>query len=116
MARDENETYRADTVAWKFGARADVLAAQCSTYYISEIKIVSVADADAGRVETYVGFGQSREEAEKNAIGACSRLRNQLETCMDSDRTSGRNAPSETDDNSLHIRYMKAVRLVTGCS
>jgi len=78
-----------------FGISAEVQAAQCSSYYISEINIVSVADTDAGNVQTYVGFGQSRE---------------------DSDRTSGRNALSDSADNSLHLKYTKAVKRVTGCS
>jgi hypothetical protein len=96
------------------GARAETKtpAAQCSSYYISEINIVSVADTDAGNVQTYVGFGQSKEEAEKNALGACSHLRFDLQTCLDSDRTSGRNAAS---DDSLHLKYMKAVKRITGC-
>ena len=98
-----------------FGARGEVQAAQCSSYYISEINIVSVADADAGNVQTFVGFGQSKEESEKNAMGACSHLRFDLETCLDSDRTSGRNAFSDSADNSLHFKYMKAVKRVTGC-
>ena len=100
-----------------FGARAEVFAEQCSSYYISEINIVSVADdTEAGSVQTYVGFGQSGDEAEKKAIGACSRLRNEIEICLKSDRTSGRNALLETGDNSLHIKYMKSVKRVTGCS
>jgi hypothetical protein len=52
-----------------FGARAEVLAAPCSSYYISEMNIVSVADTDAGNVQTYVGFGQSKEESEKTPWG-----------------------------------------------
>ena len=86
-----------------------------SSYYISEINIVSVADADAGNVQTFVGFGQSREESENNAMGACSHLRFDLETCLKSDLTSGRNAFSDSADNSLHFKYMKAVKRVTGC-
>jgi hypothetical protein len=50
------------------GARAEVLAAQCSSYYISEINLVSTADSEAGHVQTFVGFGPSKEEAEKNAL------------------------------------------------
>ena len=99
-----------------FGISAEVQAVQCSSYYISEINIVSVADTDAGNVQTYVGFGQSREESEKNAMGACSHLRFDLQTCLDSDRTSGRNALSDSADNSLHLKYTKAVKRVTGCS
>ena len=95
------------------GAQAE--AAQCSSYYISEINIVSVADTDAGNVQTYVGFGQSKEEAEKNAMGACSHIRFDLETCLESDRSSGRNALSDSGDNSLHLKYMKAVKRITGC-
>jgi hypothetical protein len=99
------------------GARAETSgnatpAAQCSSYYISEINIVSVADTDAGNVQTYVGFGQSKEEAEKNALGACSHFRFDLQTCLDSDRSSGRNADS---NDSLHLKYMKAVKRITGC-
>jgi hypothetical protein len=96
------------------GARAETKtpAAQCSSYYISEINIVSVADTDAGNVQTYVGFGQSKEEAEKNALAACSHFRFDLQTCLDSDRSSGRNADS---NDSLHLKYMKAVKRITGC-
>lgn len=53
------------------GARAEVLAAQCSSYNISEINLVSTADSEAGHVQTFVGFGPSKEEAEKNALGSC---------------------------------------------
>ena len=95
--------------------RTAVLAAQCSAYYISEINIVSVADTDAGNVQTYVGFGQSAEEAQKNALGACSHLRFDLQICLESDLTSGRNALSDSSDNSLHLKYAKAVKRITGC-
>jgi hypothetical protein len=98
-----------------FGARTEVLAAQCSSYYISEINIVSVADTDAGNVQTYVGFGRSKEESEKNAMGACSHLRFDLETCLESNLTSSRNVISDSDNNSLHLKYMKAVKRITGC-
>jgi hypothetical protein len=80
------------------GANAEI--AQCSSYCITEINIVSVADTDAGNVQTYVGFGQSKEESEKNAMGACSHLRFDLQTCFESDRTSGRNALSDSDGHS----------------
>ncbi|WP_027542979.1 hypothetical protein [Bradyrhizobium sp. WSM2254] len=96
-------------------ARAEGAAAPCSSYYISEINIVSVADTDAGNVQTYVGFGQSSEDSEKNAMGACSHLRFDLETCLESDRRSGRNAHSDPADNSLHLKYAKAVKRITGC-
>ena len=99
-----------------FEPHAEVLAAQCSSYYISEINIVSVADADAGNVQTYVGFGQSADEAQKNAMGACSHLRFDIQTCLESDLTSGRNALSDSSDNSLHLKYTKAVKRITGCS
>jgi hypothetical protein len=99
-----------------FGARAEVLGAECSSYYISEINIVSVADTEAGNVQTYVGFGLSKEESEKNAVGACSHLRFDLQTCLESDRSSGRNAVTDSPDNSLHLKYMNAVKRVTGCS
>ncbi|MHC2291700.1 hypothetical protein [Bradyrhizobium barranii] len=39
------------------GARAEVPAAQCSSYYISEINLVSTADTEAGHVQTFVAFG-----------------------------------------------------------
>ena len=58
-----------------FGPPAEVLAAQCSSYYISEINIVPVDDTEAGHVQTYVGFGQSKEESEQKAMQACSHLR-----------------------------------------
>jgi hypothetical protein len=99
-----------------FGARSEILAADCSSYYISEVNIVSVADTEAGNVQTYVGFGHSKEESEKNALGACSHLRFDLQTCLESDRTSARNALSDSADNSLHLKYMKAVKRITGCS
>jgi hypothetical protein len=99
-----------------FGARSELQAAQCSSYYISEINIVSMADTDGGNVQTYVGFGQSKEESERNAMGACSHLRFDLETCLDSDRTSGRNALSDSADSSLHLKYVKAVKRITGCT
>jgi len=98
-----------------FGTGAEVLAAQCSSYYISEINIVSVADTQGGNVQTFVGFGESKEEAEKSAMASCSHLRYQLETCLESDRTSARNAPANSADNSLHLKYMKAVKRITGC-
>ena len=98
-----------------FGPHAEVQAAQCSSYYISEINIVSVADTDAGNVQTYVGFGRSKEESEKNAMGACSHLRFDLETCLESNLTSSRNVISDSDNNSLHLKYMKAVKRITGC-
>jgi hypothetical protein len=98
-------------------ARSEPPVAQCPSYYISEINIVSVADTEAGNVQTYVGFGQSKEEAEKNAAGACSHLRFDLQTCLESDRTWGRNTliDSASADNSLHLKYMKAVKRITGC-
>lgn len=99
-----------------FAARAEVGAAQCSLYYISEINLVSTADTEAGHVQTYVGFGLSKEEAEKNALGWCSRIRFDLETCLNSDRLTGLNAASVDGDHSLHLKYMKAVKRVTGCN
>jgi hypothetical protein len=96
------------------GANAET--AQCSSYYISEINIVSAADIQAGNVQTYVGFGRSKEEAEKNVLGACSHLGFDLQTCLDSDRVSSRNSASDSADSSLHLKYMKAVKRVTGCS
>jgi hypothetical protein len=49
-------------------------------------------------------------------LGACSHLRFDLQTCLESDRTSGRNALSDSADNSLHLKYMKAVKRITGCN
>jgi hypothetical protein len=84
------------------------------TREFSEINIVSVADTDAGNVQTYVGFGSTKEQAEKNALGACSHTRFDLETCLESDRVSGSN--SNSADSSLHLKYMKAAKRITGCS
>jgi hypothetical protein len=95
------------------GANAET--AQCSSYYISEINIVSVADTEAGHVQTFVGFGPSKEEAEKSALGACSHISFDLQTCSDSDRISDRNSVSDSGNNSLHLKYMKAVKRITGC-
>jgi hypothetical protein len=98
------------------GARAEALAAQCSSYYISEINLVSTADSEAGHVQTFVGFGPSKEEAEKNALGSCSHISFDLQICLDSDRSSGLNAPSDPSGNLLHLKYIKAVRRITGCN
>ena len=100
----------------KFGARAEVLAAQCSSCFISEINLVSVVDTEAGNVHTFAGFGQSKEEPEKNAASARSHVSFDLETCVESDRASGRNVSSDSADHSLHLKYAKAVRRITGCS
>jgi hypothetical protein len=97
-------------------ALAEALAAQCSSYYISEINLVSVADTKAGHVQTFVGFGSSKDEAEKNALGSCSHISFDLQTCLDSDRTSGLNAASDAAGNSLHLKYNKAVKRITGCN
>ena len=97
------------------GARAEVLAAQCSSYYISEITLVSPVDTQAGHVQTFVGFGSSKDEAENNALGSCSHIKLDLQTCLDSDRISGRNDPSYKTSNSLHLRYVKAAKRITGC-
>ncbi|QOG16259.1 MULTISPECIES: hypothetical protein [Bradyrhizobium] len=96
-------------------ASAEVLAAPCSSYYISEITLVSAADTEAGRVQTFVGFGASKEEAENNALGSCSHIQLDLQTCQDSDRRLSRNAPSDQPDGSLHLKYTKAVKRITGC-
>ncbi len=98
------------------GVHADVMAAECSSYYISEINLVSTADSEAGHVQTYVGFGPSKEEAEKNALAWCSRIRFDLETCVNSDRITGRNSASEQGGNLLHLKYTKAVKRITGCN
>jgi hypothetical protein len=98
-----------------FLSPAQVIAASCSSYYISEITLVSPGDTEAGRVLTFVGFGASKEEAEKNALGSCSHIQLDLETCLASDRILGRNAPSDEANNSLHLKYTKAVQRVTGC-
>jgi hypothetical protein len=98
-----------------FLAPAKVIAASCSSYYISEITLVSPGDTEAGRVQTFVGFGASKEEAEKNAMGSCSHIQLDLETCLASDRIVGRNAPSDEANSSLHLKYTKAVKRITGC-
>jgi hypothetical protein len=97
------------------GAPAELLAASCSSYYISEITLVSPADTEAGHVQTFVGFGTSKEEAEKNASGSCSHIKLDLQMCLDSDRILGRNDASDKTDNSLHLKYVKAVKRITGC-
>ena len=90
-------------VLWlgKLGTSTGVLAASCSSYYISEITLVSTADTEAGHVQTFVGFGLSKEEAEKNVLGSCSHISFDLQTCLDSDRSSGLNAPSDAPGNLL---------------
>ena len=98
-----------------FLAPAELLAAPCSSYYISEITLVSPGDTEAGRVQTFVGFGASKEEAEKNSLGSCSHIQLDLETCLASDRILGRNAPSDDASSSLHLKYTKAVKRITGC-
>ncbi|MBR0830738.1 hypothetical protein JQ596_35060 [Bradyrhizobium manausense] len=95
---------------------AEAQAAQCSSYYISEINLVSTVDAVPGNVQTFVGFGLSKEESEKNAIGACSHVRFDMETCLDSDRASGLNTASDSTNSALHLKYRKAVKRITGCS
>src|ERR1700749_4372363 len=82
-----------------FTAHAEAPNVQCSSYYISEINLVSTADSEAGHVQTFVGFGPSKEEAEKNALGSCSHISFDLQTCLDSDRSSGLNAPSDASGN-----------------
>ena len=96
--------------------RAEPQTGQFSSYYISEINLVSTADGEAGHVQTFVGFGPSKEEAEKSALAWCSHIRFDLETCLNSDRRTARNSPSEGGDAALHLKYMKAVARVTGCS
>ncbi|MBR0756268.1 hypothetical protein JQ604_29175 [Bradyrhizobium jicamae] len=91
-------------------------ATRCSSYYISEINLVSTVDAAPGHVQTFVGFGLSKEESEKNAVGACSHVRFDVETCLDSDRASGLNTASDAAANALHLKYRKAVKRITGCS
>ena len=97
------------------GASTEVLAASCSSYYISEITLVSPVDTQAGHVQTFVGFGTSKDEAENNALGSCSHIKLDLQTCLDSDRISGRNDPSDKTSNSLHLKYVKAAKRITGC-
>jgi len=97
-------------------ARSGVQAAQSSSLYISEINLVSTEDGEAGRVQTFVGFGPSKEEAEKSALGWCSHLWHDLATCLNSDRLTARNARSEGGSGLLHLKYMKAVARITGCS
>ena len=96
-------------------APVEVIAASCSSYYISEITLVSPGDTEAGRVQTFVGFGVSKEEAEKNAMGSCSHIQLDLETCLASDRMLERNAASDEAKTSLHLKYAKAVKRITGC-
>ena len=96
--------------------RAEAQAAQCSSYYISEINLVSTVDAAPGSVQTFLGFGLSKEESDKNAIGACSHVRFDVETCLDSDRTSGLNSASDSTGSALHLKYRKAIKRITGCS
>ncbi|MHB0769160.1 hypothetical protein [Bradyrhizobium sp. 5.13L] len=97
------------------GARAESQIVQCSSYYISEITLVSTADGEAGHVQTFVGFGLSAEDAERNVMGWCSHIKFDLETCLRSDRITARNAPSEGSGGLLHFKYMKAVARMTGC-
>ena len=97
-------------------ARAEIRAAECSEYYVSEINLVSTLDTVGGHVQTFVGFGQSAQEAEKSALASCSHLKFDLETCLNSDRISGRNMLSTATDNALHLKYIKAVKRITGCS
>jgi hypothetical protein len=98
------------------GTRAEPQAPQCSSFYISEINLVSTADGEAGHVQTFVGFGPSKEEAEKSALGWCSHIRFDLETCLNSDRLTARNYRSDGGDAALDLKYMKAVARITGCS
>ncbi|TYL71083.1 hypothetical protein [Bradyrhizobium cytisi] len=98
------------------GTRAEPQAAQCSSFYISEINLVSTAAGEAGHVQTFVGFGPSKEEAEKSALGWCSHIRFDLETCLNSDRLTTRNSPSDGGGAALHLKYMKAVARITGCA
>ena len=101
---------------WTYGAGAEPPASQCSSFYISEINLVSTADGEAGHVQTFVGFGPSKEEAEKSALGWCSHIRFDLETCLNSDRLTARNSQSDGIGAALHLKYMKAVARITGCS
>jgi hypothetical protein len=98
-----------------FLSPAELLAAACTSYYISEITLVTPGDKEAGRVQTFVGFGTSKEEAEKNALGSCSHIQLDIETCLASDRVLDRNAPSDETKTSLHLKYSKAVKRITGC-
>ena len=98
------------------GARAEPQVTQCSSFYISEINLVSTTDGEAGHVQTFVGFGPSKEEAEKSALGWCSHIRFDLETCLNSDRLTARNYRSDGGDAALDLKYMKAVARITGYS
>ena len=69
-------------------APVEVIASSCSSYYISEITLVSPGDTEAGRVQTFVGFGASKEEAEKIALGSCSHIQLDLQTWQDAFPTS----------------------------
>jgi hypothetical protein len=65
------------------------------------------------RVIGFEDVVSGREEAQQNAMAACSHMRFDIQTCLELDLRSGRNDPS---DNSLHLKYMKALRRITGCS
>ncbi|WP_424630576.1 hypothetical protein [Bradyrhizobium sp. SYSU BS000235] len=76
---------------------------------------MSPADTEAGHVQTFVGFGASKEVAEQNALGSCSHIKLDLQTCLESDRLLGRNTLSDAAGDSLHLKYMKAAKRITGC-
>ncbi|HTO67088.1 MAG TPA: hypothetical protein VMM15_38215 [Bradyrhizobium sp.] len=48
-------------------------------------------------------------------IDSASWLIADLQTCLESDRSSGRNARSDASDNSLHLKYMKSVKRIIIC-
>jgi len=52
-----------------FGVRAEVMAAQCSSYYISEINLVSTDDAEAGHVQTLLDLDRQRKRQRRGPWG-----------------------------------------------
>src|SRR5215471_5983844 len=58
----------------------------------------------------FVGFGPSKEEAEKNALGSCSRIRSDLETCLNSDLIA-RTAARQKCISTTRARYRDCPRL-----
>ena len=103
------------TISSRPHGRVDLDQAKQGVVTAKSCGAVPGVTTEAGHVQTHVGFRLSKEEAEKNALGWCSRIRFDLETCLNSDRLTGPNAASDGSDNSLHLKYMKAVKRVTGC-
>ena len=110
-----NVAVRAVSLLVMLGPIIEVQAAPCSSYYIAEITVVSTTDTEAGHVQTFVGFGATKEVAEQNALGSCSHIKLDLQTCLESDRVLGPNSLSDSPGNFLHLKYIKAVKRITGC-